>query len=311
MLIPTTTCVICQHNTFIEKFPNSQELKNWQFKGVQYKYIECCSCSLLMAHPLPNSDTLKSYYNEYYNYGSFASEAPWKKLHSKLRLLYLQKYLKPFDKVLDFGCGHGYFVKETSKSYSSFGYDIGSDSINNTANGSITYSYDFSNFKERNFDLITAWHVLEHIPDTIKVLDELKTCLKPGGILAFAVPNIESLGFQLCGEKWNWVQSPLSHIFHYNSSNLSQLLSNNGFEILKVETKDSLSNNLFDIIVTKLFFKNKSRGSVKISLSSVNSPFYYHLANILRCFFIPFSWLISFKKNSGSELRIIAQKKTH
>lgn len=303
----TSECPVCSNKSFVEKFPNTQELNNWKFNGIQYYYIECINCGIIKAHPLPTSETLKSYYNESYNYGSFKSEAFWKRLHSNLRIRFLSPYLKEKFKILDFGCGHGYFVKEASKAYQSFGFDIGAQKINNSKEGSITYSYDFKTYNEKDFDLITAWHVIEHLPNPLEVILELKNRLKPNGILAIAVPNIESLGFKLCAEKWNWVQPPLSHIYHYKAKNLCDLLINAGFEIVDVKSRDSLSNNFFDILVTKLLFRNKSRGSVNISLSRVNSPFYYHLANVLRCMFIPLSIFTYFIPNSGSELRVVAR----
>ena len=300
-------CIVCENQFVTEKFPDTQELVNWKFDGVQYIYVECTTCKLLHADPIPTPDTLKKFYNTSYNYKSFAQGAFWKKIQSYTRLFELKKYLPKQGKVLDFGCGHGYFVKRAGKNgFKGFGFDIGSESIISSENSSIIYSYDFDTFKETGFDMITAWHVVEHLAEPLKDLAKLYDKLNTGGVLAIAVPNNNSLGIEYCGEKWSWVQEPMAHIYHYNGETLSKLLTKAGFRVKEVITRDTLSSNLFDVMISKIFFSNKPRGSVGFSQSNSKSDFVFHAINVLRAFFIVFS--IFTPRNKGAELLIIAKK---
>ena len=76
-----------------------------------------------------------------------------------------------------------------------------------------------------------------------------------------------------------------------------------GAIVLILFTKD-----IFDVLITKLFFSNRSRGSLGFSQSN-GSNVMFHAVNIIRTLFLPFSFIRSFYgKNNGAELIIVARK---
>jgi hypothetical protein len=85
---------------------------------------------------------------------------------------------------------------------------------------------------------------LEHTQDPRAQLTRIHALLKPGGVLALAVPNIRSLGARLAGRSWPWIAPP-AHLWYFSSTTLARLLSQCGFEILEIRTLRGDGNNLY------------------------------------------------------------------
>ena len=80
-----------------------------------------------------------------------------------------------------------------------------------------------------SFDAITLWDVLEHMADPIAVLKKAARLLRPGGILALNVPNIESLIAKLMGSRWPLLLT--EHLYYFSPSSLRLLLERSGFSV--------------------------------------------------------------------------------
>lgn len=88
-----------------------------------------------------------------------------------------------------------------------------------------------------SFDAICAWHVLEHLQDPRAVLVRLRSALRPGGVLALEVPNIESVAARRELAGW-WALDPLHHVAHYAPATLHRLVDGAGLEVLELTTVD-------------------------------------------------------------------------
>jgi len=84
----------------------------------------------------------------------------------------------------------------------------------------------------RDFDVVVMSHVLEHLPNPQACLEEIKSIMNPSGVLYIAVPDMESVHFQIFGKKWD-VVNPLVHFQYFNEKSLSRLLEGCGFEALE------------------------------------------------------------------------------
>ncbi|MEO8172759.1 MAG: class I SAM-dependent methyltransferase [Sediminibacterium sp.] len=252
------------------------------------------------------------YYQEQYAYDWFKKNMFFKKWQARHRLAKISKHLKGSKRILDFGCGHGFFVQQLSKAnFESYGFDIGADKIMMLGNARITNKNRLQDYPETGFDTITLWHVLEHMRDHDSVLSDLVNRLNPGGKLVIAVPNIGSLGYKLFGQKWGWVQQPYVHINHYNTHTLKTLLVKRGLSICSVTTRDTWDQNLYDLLITHFFYRNKSRNPVRKYGDSVGANIFFRINQVVRLLFTPISYLVSFiraKKMEGSELLIVAEK---
>jgi hypothetical protein len=82
------------------------------------------------------------------------------------------------------------------------------------------------------FDVITLWHVLEHVTDLEETLSFFKTRLNRNGILIIAVPNYTSYDAQHYKQHWAAYDVP-RHLYHFEINTISKLLSGSGFELVK------------------------------------------------------------------------------
>jgi len=307
------SCAICSSSDHRIIFQNTIESSEWNLDGIHYDYVLCNNCGFIQCDPIPPEKDLLRYYQEQYAYGWFQKNMFFKKWQAAHRYHRIKKYLNTGDRTLDFGCGHGFFVQQLAKrKIQSYGFDIGADKIMAVGNAHITNQNHLEEYKETGFDVITLWHVLEHMRDQDAVLQDLGNRLNADGKLIIAVPNIGSLGFKLFGQKWGWTQQPYVHINHYTTDTLAALLVKHGFSICSVVTRDPWDQNLYDLLITFFFYRKKSRNPVRKYSSSLGGRLFFRANQVVRLLFTPISYFVSFiraKKNEGSELVIVAEKK--
>jgi SAM-dependent methyltransferase len=82
---------------------------------------------------------------------------------------------------------------------------------------------------EDSLDVITLWHVLEHLDDPSESLGRLASWLRPGGALLVGVPNLGSWQARVCPARWYHLDVP-RHRVHYTVAGLETLLGRHGFE---------------------------------------------------------------------------------
>jgi predicted SAM-dependent methyltransferase len=90
---------------------------------------------------------------------------------------------------------------------------------------------------------VVCYHVLEHLPDPIGTLTEIRRILRPSGLLLIAVPNIGGLIARICKEHWLGVDVP-RHLFHFSPETLKIALSRTGFDEQSLSTL-SLEQDIF------------------------------------------------------------------
>ena len=81
-----------------------------------------------------------------------------------------------------------------------------------------------SKFENESFDIITLWHVLEHLPNLEEHISIFKNLLKPNGTLIIAVPNYKSYDANHYKEFWAAYDVP-RHLWHFSQNSISKLVS--------------------------------------------------------------------------------------
>jgi 2-polyprenyl-3-methyl-5-hydroxy-6-metoxy-1,4-benzoquinol methylase len=199
---------------------------------------------MLETFPQPKLEELSSYYesSDYISHTDSKKSIIDKTYHlvkkhtiqKKVNLI--NSFKTENKKLLDVGCGTGDFLVACKNN----GWEINGVEPNLNAkkiivskllNNEIIYSslFEFSNEK---FDVITLWHVLEHVPNLQEYISELKKLLKPNGVLIVAVPNFKSYDAEYYNEFWAAFDVP-RHLWHFSKKSIDLLFSKHGMSVSK------------------------------------------------------------------------------
>jgi 2-polyprenyl-3-methyl-5-hydroxy-6-metoxy-1,4-benzoquinol methylase len=181
----------------------------------------------------------------YYNFGGYISHQSNQK--SLLHLLYnlvkrrmfktklnvLKNYSTGINSMLDFGCGTGDFVKFVKdKKLIAEGIEPNPIAFQKAKEKGIKVYNDVSEVS-KTFDAITLFHVLEHVEDYDRTLENLISKLNPGGLILIAVPNYKSYDAKYYKEKWAAWDVP-RHLWHFNKDNIKQIGLHHNLELIKI-----------------------------------------------------------------------------
>tara|TARA_R110001583_G_scaffold15522_3_gene63907 strand:- start:3004 stop:3864 length:861 start_codon:yes stop_codon:yes gene_type:complete len=158
-------------------------------------------------------------------------------LKNKLKLI---NSFKTEDKnLLDIGCGTGDFLFTCKNAgWNVIGVEP-NKSANNLAKSKISKDNNTVIFSKVNeivnikFDVITLWHVLEHVPNLDAYILELKSLLKPNGVLVVAVPNFRSYDAHYYKQFWAAFDVP-RHLWHFSKNSIQQLFSKQEMIVNKI-----------------------------------------------------------------------------
>jgi 2-polyprenyl-3-methyl-5-hydroxy-6-metoxy-1,4-benzoquinol methylase len=224
------------------------------FQQDEWTVFKCSGCGLGFLDPRPTAEELgrhyeRAYFDSHYDKGLKKGSPEMKKRLSqqKHRLSFFRS-LKPRGRVLDIGCGMGYFIYACSlRGYEAEGMDISDDStayIRSELGLKVkTGTADTVGYEEGSFDVITMWHFLEHSLDPRDYLSSAWRWLKKDGLLVVDVPNYEGTDARKIWSGWTGWSLPY-HIYHFTPRTLEGLMDRYGFTV--VRSKDYLSEYIME-----------------------------------------------------------------
>lgn len=232
-MIYVNECPIC-HGTAFSPFLTCAD---HSVSHETFHILRCKTCQLLFTNPRPADDQLPKYYLST-NYTSHIKQGKslidWAYLLArtftlKWKLTLLKKYHSaPNGNLLDFGCGVGQFLKAAAAN----GWDptgIEPSTIARTNADPVIAPYILSsldefNIQSKRFDIITAWHVVEHVSDLNHNIALLSQLLSDTGTIFIAVPNHNSWDARHYKDYWAAYDVP-RHLWHFNIDSMTRLLS--------------------------------------------------------------------------------------
>lgn len=210
-----------------------------------FHICECLSCGLLYTMPRPSKEKIGAYYksDEYYSHQE-NKKGFIPKLYEAIKKVNLKHKLKiatnglQVGKLLDIGCGVGDFIHiAEQQGWDCLGVEPSDDAkaiARKRIKANIINSEVLEEIPDETFDVITMWHVLEHVDDLKWQVEQLRRLIKPNGRIVIAVPNYKSYDGQFYKELWAAYDVP-RHLSHFSKQTITKIFKTKGLELKRTE----------------------------------------------------------------------------
>jgi 2-polyprenyl-3-methyl-5-hydroxy-6-metoxy-1,4-benzoquinol methylase len=197
---------------------------------------------MLITHPQPSLENLGKYYeSEDYISHTDNKRSLFEKLYHFIKSIALKNKLNLINslqpqkgRILDIGAGTGEFLSVAKNDgWQTIGVEPSDRAKSIAINKGVSFVSATSELENHSFDIISMWHVLEHVPDLDQQIKELKRLLKPTGTLIIAVPNFKSFDARHYGKFWAAFDVPI-HFWHFSKTAIKLLFEKEEMKLEKV-----------------------------------------------------------------------------
>lgn len=222
------------------------KVKDFSVSGEVFDLVENKEFGFLQTTPQPASDKLSDYYksDDYISHTN-SKRNVFEKVYHIVRRISVNQKLKLINSfgstektLLDVGCGTGDFLQTAKNNgWEIFGIEPNQEArtiANIKVTNAVFNTEKLSEFKNESFDVITLWHVLEHLPNLEDQIAVFKKLLKPQGTLIIAVPNYKSYDATYYKAFWAAYDVP-RHLWHFDKNAMSKLFSKISMQVTKIK----------------------------------------------------------------------------
>lgn len=220
------------------------KLKDYFLTKENFEILRCKRCGLLYTWPHPTGDSVGKYYksDDYLSHNEnrkglipfFYNIVKQLNMAGKLRMATNRTQGR---RLLDFGCGTGDFLRfAQQRDYLVTGADIFPEVCNLASKKlgkQVVNPDDVFNLPDSSFDIITMWHVLEHICNLKLLAGQMERLLAVGGRLVVALPNYQSYDARYYKDKWAAYDVP-RHLNHFNLQSLKAVFAATSLQFVDV-----------------------------------------------------------------------------
>ena len=228
------------------EFRNKLVVEDKSVSHESFAIVQCAGCEFQFTNPRPDAAHIGRYYesDEYVSHNSGAGGvlnqaykvARFFTMRRKVGLINTFSGLQNGPgRLLDYGCGTGHFLAAAQAA----GWHVAGLEPNARARqeasrrvGQPVGEGPLTDFVPASFDVITLWHVLEHVHKLHETLAQLTALLRPTGVLLIAVPNVESLDAQHYREHWAAYDVP-RHLYHFAPKTMARLLKKHQLKVIE------------------------------------------------------------------------------
>lgn len=227
---------------------NHSKVRDHSVSGEDFTILSCTSCGLLFTAEAPGPDEIGRYYgSEEYVSHTDTRKGPVNRLYHLVRSITVRSKRRSAlranggapGRLLDYGCGTGAFAAAMRDA----GWEVTALEPDGTARENALALHglrpgrpeELGSMTDDSVDVVTLWHVLEHVHDLRGTLQHFHRILRPGGTMFLAVPNHASLDARRYGVHWAAWDVP-RHLSHFSPGSMRRLLQPLGFGVVEVRT---------------------------------------------------------------------------
>lgn len=219
-------------------------VKDHSVSGEEFQLIYNEELDMLETFPQPKAEKLSDYYeSEDYISHTDTKRNLLEYVYHSVRKIALKKKLKLINSfnsetksLLDIGCGTGDFLETAlNANWTITGIEPNAQArtiANSKTNNAVFQTEYLHQLNPNSFDVITLWHVLEHLPDLEHQIKLVKSLLKPNGTLVIAVPNYKSYDAQHYKNFWAAYDVP-RHLWHFSKTAISELVKKENMKLVQ------------------------------------------------------------------------------
>lgn len=218
---------------------------NWGIPGL-FRYVKCNRCGLIYEDPRPTPDKIMGLYPQFYGTAlPNPSENPQSKINApvhRIRCKIIERFIsKTSRSIFDIGCGSGFFLEYMRRrGWRVSGIDPSAEHIiyanrclrlQDVHQALWPIDYELTN----DVNVVSLFHVIEHLLSPIEALIAINQILRPGGIVVIETPNVESWPAKVFGPRWVTLDAP-RHVNLFSKRTLRYCLKKAGFEVLMLKS---------------------------------------------------------------------------
>lgn len=237
-----TSCPLCNSDSLVPFL----ECTDYTVSKELFTIVQCGSCGFRFTNPRPEESKAGAYYqSDDYISHSNTSKGLVNGLYQQVRKITLKRKLQQVNSVsgksngslLDLGCGTGEFLNTCKQN----GWNVKGIEPSQNAREFATKNYGlevqdagaWNAFGDNTFDVVTAWHVLEHVYDLAGTIQQVKRMLNANGVFVVALPNCSSADAEFYGKFWAAYDVP-RHIWHFTPAHVKSFFEKQGFKLESV-----------------------------------------------------------------------------
>jgi len=233
-------CPVCQSKNISKSF----DTKDYFLTQEEFSIWKCKDCDLSFTNPRPENENLGKYYDspDYLSHDTKSSGATGK-LYTILRNINIKRKYKivaqhiPVGKIIDIGCGTGELLNYFQKhNWDSLGIEPNASArefAKKNYHLKIEEEPTIQNLPPSTFDIVSMWHVLEHVPDVNERMKEVKRILRKEGYLIVALPNPTSWDAEYYKDFWAGYDVP-RHLYHFSPKAFENLAKQHDLQIINI-----------------------------------------------------------------------------
>lgn len=202
------------------------------------RFWECRECRAQRLIPLPTAEELERHYRTSYESGLYRTQLDAPAINDRRAQLRLEEIL-PFCRAgrwLDVGCSEGDFVATARRR----GLDVEGIDLSEAAAARararglpVSCSTVADHRPPAAYETVTAFDVIEHVPDPLAFMASIWSLLLPGGTVVLTTPDLSSLSRLMMRRRW-YFYIPEEHLFYFRRDSLARLLARARYDVLKV-----------------------------------------------------------------------------